>query len=144
MIAKISKHFPVLLAVVAAWRGQAALSRPSQDPYCPAVPFRARGLDRSAKLGRPRQVTDPISALRMHYLRRSIAQALMRSLRIVKGEVLRQSCGDRWYRVILVQIEPLILYTAPQPLHKDVVEHAPPSIHTDLHPCRLQPRRKGL
>ena len=62
----------------------------------------------------------------------------MQALMIVKVEVLSQADDCHFGRLIIVQIDLLILDASPQPLHKDVVQGTSPSIHTNLNACGLQ------
>jgi hypothetical protein len=48
----------------------------------------------------------------------------MKSLLIIKVEIVSQSTTSCVHRVIVVEIDLLILDTAPEPLNEDVVEYS--------------------
>src|SRR5512145_1243179 len=63
----------------------------------------------------------------------------MRSLVVVKVKVTGQALPCLTWVEIFVQIDLLIFDRAPQPFGEDVIEGAPPAIHTDLGLNRPQP-----
>ena len=69
---------------------------------------------------------------------------LMKSLLIVKVEIVSQSTPRRGNRVIVVEIDLLILDTAPKSLNEDVVKIAASTIPTDGNISRLQPISKRI
>ena len=74
----------------------------------------------------------------------TIIKRLMKPLLIVKVEIVSQSTPRRSDRVIVVEINLLILDTAPQPLNEDVVKIAASAIPTDGNVSRLKSSGKGI
>ena len=74
----------------------------------------------------------------------SIIERLMKSLLIVKVEIVSQSTRSRSNRVIVVEINLLILDTAPQPLNEDVIKIAASAVPTDGNVSRFESIGKGI
>ena len=68
----------------------------------------------------------------------------MKPLLIVKVEIVSQSTKSRGNRVIVVEIDLLILDTAPEAFNEDIVKVAAPAIPTDGNVSRLQPSGKRI
>ena len=68
----------------------------------------------------------------------------MKSLLIIKVEIVSQSTPSRGNRVIVVEINLLILDTAPQPLNEDVVKIAASAIPTDGNVSRFESMGKCI
>lgn len=65
----------------------------------------------------------------MHHVGGLILQRLMRAFAVVKGEVLRQADQQLSHGGVALQIHVLVLDTAPQSLHKNIVKRSAASIH---------------
>jgi hypothetical protein len=65
----------------------------------------------------------------VHLRRRLIAQALVRTLMVVEVEVVMQSRFQLWDRIILHEVDVLVLDRAPQALDENVVQSSAPAIH---------------
>ena len=74
----------------------------------------------------------------------TIIKRLMKPVLIVKVEIVSQSTPSRGNRVIIVEIDFLILHTAPEPLNEDVVKIAASAVSTDGNLSRLKPIGKRL
>lgn len=72
-------------------------------------------------------------------IRRLIAQSLMRPLRVVKPEILRQTQQELRQRAMALEIDFFILDASPQPLHKNVIQCPPPPVHANGNVLRLEP-----
>lgn len=59
---------------------------------------------------------------------------------VVEGEVAAEAGQGILGRLVIVQIDLLVLDAAPEALDEDVVEGAAAAIHTDLHACGLEAR----
>ena len=68
----------------------------------------------------------------------------MKPLLIVKVEIVSQSTRSRSHGVIVVEINLLILDTAPEPLNEDVVKVAASTIPTDGNLSRVKPIGKRI
>jgi len=68
----------------------------------------------------------------------------VRTLAVIKGEVLGQADYQFAHRGIALQIHVLMLDAAPEPLDEDVVERAPPSIHADGDTLAFQHAGEGF
>ena len=74
----------------------------------------------------------------------AISQTLMWSFVVIEGKVFTQTVDQSGYRSVLVDVNVLILYRAPEPLDKDIVQSPPPTIHTDLDFGCAQNRGKSM
>ena len=79
------------------------------------------------------------NGIEVHLGRRALAQSLVWSLIVVEVQVLAQALSGLSWTVVVVQIDLVILYSAPQPLGEDVVDSAPSTIDADLHARQEQP-----
>ena len=68
----------------------------------------------------------------------------MKPLLIVKVEIVSQSTPSRGQGVIVVEIDLLILDTAPEPFNEDVVKIAASAVPTDGNLSRLEPISKRI
>src|SRR5918999_1417915 len=62
----------------------------------------------------------------------------MYPLTVVELKVTLQAVHRFRHAAIILEIDLLILHTAPEPFHKDVIEDSPTSIHADENPTRQQ------
>src|SRR5918996_2594193 len=75
----------------------------------------------------------------VHLGRRSISQSLMKPFMVVQPDVAAQPHLQLWHCPISLDVDVLVLHTAPQQLHKDVVENPTSATYADGYPCPLQP-----
>ena len=68
----------------------------------------------------------------------------MKSLLIVKVEIVSQSTTSRGNGVIVVEINLLILDTAPEAFNEDIVKIATSTVPTDGNLSRLKPSGKRI
>src|SRR3989304_8859868 len=61
----------------------------------------------------------------VHLVRGPVVEALMRPARRVETEIARQRSLHLPHRLVGVQVDVLVLDTAPQPLHEHIVDPAP-------------------
>lgn len=80
----------------------------------------------------------------MNLRRRAVRQALVRACRVVEVEVAVQPLPYCRHRLVLVEVEMLVLHRAPQAFNEDVVKDPPASVHTDVHPRRFQYTREAV
>jgi hypothetical protein len=69
-----------------------------------------------------------LTALSKDSGRRLIIERLMEPLLIVKGKVLLEIGESRWRRIIVLEVDLLILDRAPEPLNENMVEGSPSAI----------------
>jgi len=62
----------------------------------------------------------------------------MRALLVVEAEVIAQALFQLHHRLVLVQVDMLILDRAPEPLDEHIVQGAPATIHADADVGRFQ------
>jgi len=74
----------------------------------------------------------------VHLRWRLIAQALVQTLMVVEVEVVMQSRFQLWDRVILHEVDVLVLDRAPQALDENVVQGSAPAVHAHLDAGSLQ------
>ena len=73
-----------------------------------------------------------------------IIKRLMKPLLIVKVEIVSQSTPSRDNRIIVVEINLLILDTSPKPLNEDIVKIATSTGPTDRNVSRLKSSGKRI
>ena len=66
----------------------------------------------------------------------------MKSLPVVEEEILCQAIPCLGDRLVVVQIDFLVLNGSPQPLDKDIVEYSTPAIHADADAVLFQAASK--
>ena len=74
----------------------------------------------------------------------TIIKRLMKALLIVKVEIVSQSTTSRGNRVIVIEINLLILDTAPEAFNEDIVKIATSTVPTDGNLSRLKPNGKRI
>ena len=87
--------------------------------------------------------TAAFSAL-VHHVGRPVGQPLVRALAVVKDKVFRQAEQQLFHRGVSIDVHVFVLDAAPQPLDKNVIEHAPPSIHADGDTLAFEDAREAL
>lgn len=85
-----------------------------------------------------------LNLLEIHLLGCSIIKRLMQPLLIVKVEIISQSTTSSSYRVIVVEINLLILDTAPKPFNEDIVKIATSAVPANSNISRFESISKGL
>ena len=75
----------------------------------------------------------------MHLGRCPAIQRAVRTFLVVEAEVVRQPPLEGRNRVVVTQVDILVLDTAPEPLDEDIIQSPIPTVHADQDLTRLQP-----
>ena len=82
--------------------------------------------------------------LEIDLVRCTIVKCLMKPVLIVKVEIISQSTRSRSHRIIVVEINLLILDTAPKPFNEDIVKIAASAVPTDGNISGFESIGKGI
>ena len=79
----------------------------------------------------------------MYFCGRPIVQALMEPLVVVENKVIGQAGDEGWHASIFLQVNVLVLDSAPQSLDKNVIQSPTSAIHTNPNVGGIQDTGKG-